>query len=81
MRRHLTRLMTRRKAADRKRAEIDASLDEALPEAVKVLDVLEVARLMEMTPPGLYKRLARLGVQRPKRGGGHSPTPASTDGP
>lgn len=61
MRRRLTRIVARRRSAEE-------DLDAALPEAVRVLDVLEVARLVGMTPPGLYKRLDRLGVQRPKRG-------------
>lgn len=61
MRRRLTRLVGRRK-------RVDDEINEAIREAVEVLDVVEVAKLLGMTPPGLYKRLDKLGVHRPKRG-------------
>lgn len=61
MRRQLADAVTRREHAD-------GDVDRLLPEAVELLDVSEVARIVNLTRPGLYKRLGRLDVRRPKFG-------------
>lgn len=68
MRQRLARLVALRRRADQRRTQRDQDIDAVLPDAVQVLDVVEVAKIVGMTPPGLYKRLDRIGVTRPKRG-------------